>query len=477
MKKSLIIIAAVILLITASGFGYYSQVYLPAQATPAPTLNTTKVRTGDISITASGAGSILPNTKESVGFRVGGVLSELTVAVGDQVVEGQVVARLDDTSARLKFYQAEQIVASYFSQESINQAEIALLSAKENLDAAVGQLEYLISTPVYYWETRLAEAQTALETLKTTVDASESDLLAAQKAVDKAQIYLASAQKEYYATYVWEVFPYTSIVVNGEGAEEEVLSYLEPTKDDIELARSEVKAGELALKDAERYLQMLQSGIDAPVGEVSAYLGSSSTKLAQAKLDLETAKQELNNYVLEAPVSGTVTGLSATVGQAIGAAPFLTIETLDQMSLRFYIEETDIGLVKPGNPVKITFKAFPEQPAEGEITFIEPALQLVDGNPAAVVWASLPKSVDFQLLSGMSADVEVIAGQALDTLLVPVQALRELAPGSYAVFIMQPNGELKMTPVSVGLMDYANAQILSGVNAGDVISTGAVETK
>ena len=39
------------------------------------------------------------------------------------------------------------------------------------------------------------------------------------------------------------------------------------------------------------------------------------------------------------------------------------------------------------------------------------------------------------------------------------------------------HGQLLLTPVEVGLMDYANAEILSGLKVGDVVSTGNVETK
>ena len=77
----------------------------------------------------------------------------------------------------------------------------------------------------------------------------------------------------------------------------------------------------------------------------------------------------------------------------------------------------------------------------------------------------------------MAAEVELIAGEALGALLVPVQALRELTPTSYAVFLLQPDGQLKLTPVTIGLKDFANAEILSGLKAGDMVSTGTVETK
>jgi multidrug efflux pump subunit AcrA (membrane-fusion protein) len=77
----------------------------------------------------------------------------------------------------------------------------------------------------------------------------------------------------------------------------------------------------------------------------------------------------------------------------------------------------------------------------------------------------------------MTADVEVFAGEAYGVLVAPIAALRELAPGSYAVFVVQPDGQLKATPVKVGLMDYTNAEILSGLQAGEIVSTGNVETR
>jgi multidrug efflux pump subunit AcrA (membrane-fusion protein) len=53
-----------------------------------------------------------------------------------------------------------------------------------------------------------------------------------------------------------------------------------------------------------------------------------------------------------------------------------------------------------------------------------------------------------------------------------VQALRELGEGQYAVFVVQPDGELVMRPVEVGLQDVVNAEIVAGLEAGEVISLG-----
>jgi macrolide-specific efflux system membrane fusion protein len=53
-----------------------------------------------------------------------------------------------------------------------------------------------------------------------------------------------------------------------------------------------------------------------------------------------------------------------------------------------------------------------------------------------------------------------------------VQALRKLGEDQYAVFVVQPDGTLEMRAVEVGLMDYVNAEIRSGLQQGEVVSIG-----
>ena len=76
---------------------------------------------------------------------------------------------------------------------------------------------------------------------------------------------------------------------------------------------------------------------------------------------------------------------------------------------------------------------------------------------------------------GLNASVDVIGGRATQALLVPVEALREISTGSYAVFVVK-DGKPTLTMVEVGLMDLTYAEITSGLNQGDVVTTGIVET-
>jgi multidrug efflux pump subunit AcrA (membrane-fusion protein) len=77
----------------------------------------------------------------------------------------------------------------------------------------------------------------------------------------------------------------------------------------------------------------------------------------------------------------------------------------------------------------------------------------------------------------MSAGVDVIEGHAQNVMIVPVEAVRVLSPGEYAVFVQNSDGELELRPVEVGLSDLTFIEIKSGLEVGEVVTTGIVETQ
>ena len=135
--------------------------------------------------------------------------------------------------------------------------------------------------------------------------------------------------------------------------------------------------------------------------------------------------------------------------------------------------------VAVGNRVEIIFEALPDDTFTGEVIRVDPALVTVGGTLAVQAWASVdlasqPDSL--LLLGGMNADIEIISAESRDTLLVPLQALRELGTDQYAVFVVQPDGEMVLRPVEVGLQDFVNAEIISGLELGEIVSTGVEES-
>jgi multidrug efflux pump subunit AcrA (membrane-fusion protein) len=104
---------------------------------------------------------------------------------------------------------------------------------------------------------------------------------------------------------------------------------------------------------------------------------------------------------------------------------------------------------------------------------VDPVLVSVGNTPAVQAWANIDVGAHpVKLLGEMNVEVEIVAGEARNALLVPVTALRELGTDQYSVFVVQGDGELEMRMVEVGLMDYVNAEIRSGLQRGEVVSLG-----
>lgn len=439
--RTTIIVFVVILLVAAGAYFIWPK---PETVEATEVLQTTKVRTGDLVITASGAGTVLPSAQVDLAFRTGGVVTELDVAVGSAVQRGQTLARLEGS------VQAEADFQALFTDAGLAQAELAAVNAQEAFDDATNDLKYLLGANAYYWDIQLKQAEETLAAFNADAAASAEQKAAAQAAVDQALV-----KRDYFLDQ------------NIKYLADEELHFVDNS--DIALYRSNLENAKTLLVDAQSALEIVKGGPSALQSPLTTQ-GPEMARLEQIRLNAENTR-------LVSPFDGMVTRLDAVVGQSVGSSTILTVATTNQLLVRFYLDETDLGKAASGNRVTFTFDAYPDLPVDGEILNVEPALQTVDGTPVVVVWAKLTGESESIILSGMTVEVEVIAGEALDALIVPVQALRELAPGSYAVFLVDANGQLTMTPVTVGLRDYANAEILSGLKVGDVVSTGTVETK
>ena len=135
------------------------------------------------------------------------------------------------------------------------------------------------------------------------------------------------------------------------------------------------------------------------------------------------------------------------------------------------------GDIKDGYEVEVSFDILPDQIFKGVVTNIYPTLDTSSANKALVhIAARLDDTIAYNLPAGAAASVDVIGGRADNAVLVPVEALHEIGDGQYTLFVMQ-NGKLRLHEIQVGLQDLTKAEIISGLNAGDIVTTGVVETK
>jgi multidrug efflux pump subunit AcrA (membrane-fusion protein) len=147
--------------------------------------------------------------------------------------------------------------------------------------------------------------------------------------------------------------------------------------------------------------------------------------------------------------------------------------------VEIYLDEIDLDKIGVDYEVDVTFDALPDDTFTGHVTEVDPMLNNLNGVSVVRALVGLDEdsfSKPQTLPVGLNASVEVIGGRAENVLLVPVEALREVSPGEYAVFVVGANGEPELRFVEVGLMDISFAEITSGLEMGDTVTTGLVET-
>ncbi|MGD0613128.1 MAG: biotin/lipoyl-binding protein [Anaerolineales bacterium] len=139
------VLAVIILLIAAGGFEIYqvNQTQVAAAATPA--LQTAVARQGDLTLEASGNGTLIADNEVNIGFQTSGTLTKLNVSVGDQVKAGDALAQLDDTSLQTALAQAKQALLELTSASAIATAQETVATDQQavtNAQAALNNLTY-----------------------------------------------------------------------------------------------------------------------------------------------------------------------------------------------------------------------------------------------------------------------------------------------------------------------------------------------
>lgn len=461
MLKNKIFWIGIILALAIAGAGYY--LYVNRFATAAEPVETNQLQTavasrGDLSIIASGTGSIVPTQQIGVGFDESGTLIELKVQEGDVVKAGDILARLrtQDTP--------ETIAAK------LAEAELAVVKAQNALDdlyatAETARTQALSDIATYSQEVRDAQYTLANYTMPAILQGLDT-----VEAFDQMKAALDQALAAFEP---YKYFPQT------DPKRQELLVLLN-------IAQSNYDAAVKRL-DYEYVLQVAEANLKSARQEYEKYQeGPAADELAEAQATLENAKANLALVQAEkpvidlaAPIDGTVLAVDAGVGESVSSATIITLANLEPVTLDVYLDETDLDKVASGYPAEITFDALPDLMFTGQVTSVSKSLQELSGVQAIMARVTLDsESVDasISLPVGLNAAVDIIAGQATNAVLVPIEALRELDAGEYAVFVVV-DGQPKLRVVEVGLIDLTMAEIKSGLEAGEIVSTGETQVE
>jgi HlyD family secretion protein len=238
------------------------------------------------------------------------------------------------------------------------------------------------------------------------------------------------------------------------------------------LPRKELDQAGVDLTQARNQNELAQKHLEAmqAIGKQQT-LKSAAGQLESAKGKYLGATAQLSYSEIRSPINGVIADRPFYPGEmAAAGTPLLTVMDISQVIARAHIPQPDAALLKLGDKATIIVPG-EDQPTEGKITVISPAL---DPNSTTVeVWVQA-KNPEQRLKPGTSVQISMLARTIPDALVVPAASLLTAEDGTTSVMVAGSDNRAHQKPVKVGVRQDDDVQIVEGVQATDrVVASGA----
>lgn len=285
----------------------------------------------------------------TVSSRLAGWVTDFTITEGDRLEKGDIVASL--------YSEPEQ------RHLAALQAEVATMRAR--LD---------------YERTRLELGQQQFQG-GLTITSQELD--SSRAAEEAARSRLTSAREDYKRTEAL----YKKGSISKQRRDQDYYAY-QTARAEYQRAKQEVAVSRSQADNAHvGFLNGVQ--VPLPPPEVMrSHVKVAENQLVRAEADLEEEKVRIRDLQVPSPIGGVVNKTLADQGEYVGAGqPLLMMHDPDDLWVEANIKETDIGKLRPGQPVAITVDAYPDEHFAGEVRIVGRAATsqfalLPDPNPS-----------------------------------------------------------------------------------------------
>ena len=180
-------------------------------------------------------------------------------------------------------------------------------------------------------------------------------------------------------------------------------------------------------------------------------------------------RSTISGLILDVPVKvGNTVVLSNTFNDGTTIA---TVANMNDLIVRGNIDETEVGRLVEGMPMKITVGALQDLRFDAVLEYVSPKAVENNGANQFEVKAAVTAVRDGKIRSGYSANAEIVLAKAEGVLSVPESAI-EFSGDSTCVYVVGGTGEQKTyrrTHVVTGLSDGVNIEIKSGITTKDKV--------
>jgi len=173
----------------------------------------------------------------------------------------------------------------------------------------------------------------------------------------------------------------------------------------FETAESRLTEAEAILRQAKSNLQKIKA--------TQQDIEGARAQIKQAQATLEQMSIQSTYATLKAPFGGVITSRNVEPGEVVSPSrEVFSLADLSRVDLKIFVDETEIGKVKPGQPVDVKIDTFPDRVFKGIVAFVSPegefTPKIIQTKKERVklvylVKVSIPNP-QFELKTGMPAD-------------------------------------------------------------------------
>ncbi len=343
-------------------------------------------------------------TESNLGFQVNGRVKEILVDEGYRVSKDQLIAVLDQEEllARRERAAADLVRA----EASLKETETLLELYRSTLPAEVERAQAAVNTSraqlaafeagyrsqeVTQARLKGEEAQVAMLNARKDLERIETlfeNKIVAEKDADAAELKYKTALKEYEQAKA-------ALDMLKEGYRQE----------DIDAARSRLVEAQASLKLATSNLKRIEV--------TEQQVDAAKAQVVEARAAVEVARIQLQYSELRAPFAGIVVSRNMEPGEVVSPAEeVLSLADLSMVKLKIFVDETEIGKVRPGQRAEVKIDTFPDKVYPGTVGYISPEAEftpkIIQTHKERVKLVYLVKifipNPDLALKSGMPAD-------------------------------------------------------------------------
>ena len=427
-----------------------------------PAASTTSLRTvtaslGSVRAAVSGTGTVAPAAQQNLSFGVAGTLAEIDVKVGDQVKQGQVLAKLDAASFQSALDQANNTLTQ--AQATLNNTESsnAITQARHSLQAA---------------QQTLSDTQASVN----LTNQQDAQVLSDAQAKPNSDGCLNS--------------PPPAVCT----ADQQAITQAQNKQATDQLA------GQRSINQATAAVTAAQDSLNSQVTQRPNTIASQQAAVANAQLAVQTAQKNLTATTLTAPSDGTVISLNGQVGENTSAgtgvtaqapgttAPlpsssgstsssggggsatssFMVLGSVSGMQVIAPFAEADAARLGANQTATVTFDAVPNLSVPAHVLAVASSATVIS-NVTNYYATLVIDRVDQRLKAGMTANASVVVQQASNVLMLPNSAITHLGNLAFVNLLGRDGKTQTRQQVQLGATGDQSSEIVSGLNEGDKV--------